>query len=250
MQLIDELPILSKLIYQVTLNTFTIFIYLTKKIIAKVHSTLNDDIISSKIDLTQDYNLSRIYMDSFFNRILAIFNDENRSYDRLQINTIKSIQTQTEEQRNNVMNLYPKDKIYIVKQRYVANMNLCQLAQNIDDIVGLVKPYNPAKDSSTWFVYNGQIEGFIPAVVLEPYEKYYNQKNLICFEEEDQNDKNNCMAKYPLQAKASNMIDLIQGEHYKIIQRADQSGNSEWWLIQDRNGNIGYAPFNYLQILN
>lgn len=250
MQLIDELPILSKLIYQVTLKTFKIFIEHTKKFIGRVHSTLNDDIISSRIDLTHDYNLCRIYMDSFFNRMMAVFNDENRKYEISQINSTISIQTQTEEQRNNVLNLYPKDKIYIIKQRYVANLNLCQLTQNINDIVGLVKPYNPAKDPNTWFVYNGKIEGFIPAVVLEPYEKYYNQKNLICFDEETQNDKKNCIAKFPLKAKASNMIDLIQGEHYTIIQGADQSGNSEWLLVQDKNGNIGYAPFNYLQILN
>lgn len=253
-QLIDELQILSRLIHQVILKSFKIFVYHTKTFIGGIEKSLKNDILSSRIDFSKDFNSYRIFMASTIDRMLAPFTGEFQTNIVSQADSACVLQTQTQEEKNRVLNNFPTDKIYIVTKRYVANLNLYHLSNNINDIVGLRKPYNQLNDPNFWFVYNGKVEGFIPAMVLEPYEKFYNQNNLICFDDDIHHDNStsqvNCVAGFSFQANASNMISLIQGHHYKIIAREDQNGNSEWWLVEDKNGNIGYAPSNYLKILN
>ncbi|RNA21157.1 dynamin-binding -like, partial [Brachionus plicatilis] len=249
-QLIDELPMLSRSIFQVLLKSFKIFTFQTHKFIDEIHMTLKNDITASRIDLSRDFNLCRNSMASALNRLMSSFTDLNQTNEWPPSEPKILIQTQTEEERNKVLRTFAIDNIYMVTQRYIANVNLCQLSQNVNDIVGLKKPKSPSGDSNTWFVYNGKNEGFIPAVVLEPYKKYYKQNNLICFDDANCSGQMNYIAKFSLQGKTSNMINLIQGECYKLLDNKDLSGNCEWWLVEDKNGNIGYAPCNFLQLLN
>ena len=46
-------------------------------------------------------------------------------------------------------------------------------------MIGLIKPYDPTKQSHIWFVDNGDAEGFMPAEVLTPYEKHTDNSDLI-----------------------------------------------------------------------
>lgn len=71
-------------------------------------------------------------------------------------------------------------------RKYVPNEKLCQLNANVNDLFGLIKPYDPAQQSHIWFVDNGSVRGFVPANVLTPYTQLYPNGNLINFE-----DKNN-----------------------------------------------------------
>ena len=62
---------------------------------------------------------------------------------------------QTDEQRQKLKNKYSKEKLYIVVSYYVANERLCQLSQNINDLVAVVKPYDPSSQKHIWLVDNG-----------------------------------------------------------------------------------------------
>jgi len=68
-----------------------------------------------------------------------------------QINlTLKS-----EEQREKVLRTFPVDKIYVVTQKYIPNERLCQLGQNIYDLVGVRRTCDPSQNTDIWFVDNG-----------------------------------------------------------------------------------------------
>ena len=46
-----------------------------------------------------------------------------------------------------------------------------------------------------------------------------------------------------------NMIDLIDGDIYQVLEKHDKQGNVDWWLVES-NENIGYVPRTYLKILD
>ena len=59
------------------------------------------------------------------------------------------------------------------------------MALNVNDIVGLIKPYDPANQKHIWLVDNGQQIGFIPCEVLESYvETNLIAQNLINFDDD------------------------------------------------------------------
>ena len=60
---------------------------------------------------------------------------------------------QTEDQRNRLLKKYSPDKLYIVTQKYIANPKLCQLNQNINDLVGLKIDRDPANQKHIWYVF-------------------------------------------------------------------------------------------------
>ena len=41
-------------------------------------------------------------------------------------------------------------------------------------------------------------------------------------------------------------LSIKAGEPFKVIRKHDEKNNHEWWLVEARNGNSGYVPFNYL----
>ncbi len=73
----------------------------------------------------------------------------------------------------------------MVTQIYVANEKFCQLAQGVNDIVGLIKPYDPCQQPHMWFVDNGEKEGFVPSQALTPYTQHGGNLNLIDLDDED-----------------------------------------------------------------
>ena len=80
---------------------------------------------------------------------------------------------QTETQRKILLRKYKPDNLYVVTKKYIANKKLCQINQNINDLVGLIKPYDPANQHHIWFVDNGKSEGFIPREALTPYNELF-----------------------------------------------------------------------------
>ncbi|CAF0932116.1 unnamed protein product [Brachionus calyciflorus] len=255
-QLIEELPIFTQISTIVLLKTFQIFSLLTNNFINLINQSLKNDVETTNIDLSINY--CRTTLTLRYHQLNNVFNRQTLLEPNCEtISNFDSIPlSQSEQERQNVLEKYPIDKIYIVTQKYVANLALCQLNQNINDLVGLKKPYNPNGDSNIWFVYNGKTEGFVPSIVLEPYQKYYNQNNLICFDDENAQEsftsvqeERYCLAKYSLKANTPNMIDLFEGNIYRILEQSDQRGNSDWWLIESNEHGIGYAPKNYLQII-
>lgn len=178
-------------------------------------------------------------------------------------------------------------------QKYIANEKLCQLKSNINDLVAMLKPYDPAQQTHIWFVDTGAQRGFMPASALTPYSQLYNTNNLINLDEEStaatsskRNSQNTtkssnsstsgldeaavasalvdildefppppptpqfCIALYDLKAPASNTIDLVRNQKYRVLEKCDKRGDPEWWLVESMaNGLRGYVPKNYIRIV-
>jgi hypothetical protein len=60
---------------------------------------------------------------------------------------------QTEDERKKLLSKYSSDKLYIVTQKYIANPKLCQLNQNINDLVGLKIDHDPANQKHIWLAF-------------------------------------------------------------------------------------------------
>ena len=46
------------------------------------------------------------------------------------------------------------------------------------------------------------------------------------------------------------MLDLIDGEIYKVIEKCDKKNDPEWWLIENKNNFRGYVPRSYVKLLD
>lgn len=55
-----------------------------------------------------------------------------------------------------------------------------------------------------------------------------------------------CYAKYSFSANGANQLSLVQGQVVLLVHGCDLHGNSEWYFVEDRYGNQGYVPANYL----
>uniref|UniRef100_A0A915E1K9 SH3 domain-containing protein n=1 Tax=Ditylenchus dipsaci TaxID=166011 RepID=A0A915E1K9_9BILA len=44
----------------------------------------------------------------------------------------------------------------------------------------------------------------------------------------------------------NNQIGICEGEALEVIQRHDDAGNGEWWMVRKRDGRSGYVPAAYL----
>ena len=53
-------------------------------------------------------------------------------------------------------------------------------------------------------------------------------------------------AAYPFVALLPNQLSLVYGEQLVVRQRTDQTGNTEWWCVENASGRSGYVPANYL----
>lgn len=54
-------------------------------------------------------------------------------------------------------------------------------------------------------------------------------------------------ALYPFSAAGAHQLSVAQGQVLLVIHQCDLHANPEWWFVQDRHGNQGYVPGNYLQ---
>ncbi|CAN8010132.1 unnamed protein product [Ixodes pacificus] len=53
-------------------------------------------------------------------------------------------------------------------------------------------------------------------------------------------------ALYPFSACGPHQLSIAQGQVLLVVHQCDLHGNPEWWFVQDRHGNQGYVPGNYL----
>ena len=118
----------------------------------------------------------------------------------------------TEENRQTILKKYPKERLYVVTQNYVANEKQL-LKQNINDIVGLMRPHDSYNHAHICLVDNGEQEGFIPFEALTPYEENASSEklaeNLIDFNDSNSshlvNDESKASSNL---AMLSDLIDL------------------------------------------
>lgn len=112
---------------------------------------------------------------------------------------------------------------------------------------------------------NVESQGFIPSAVLEPYKPLHaTATDLIDFKEEEETleAKRNslnvplrpiveeyCIAVFDFKAISDNMMDLIDGDIYQVLEKHDKKGNPDWWLVES-NKSIGYVPRTYVKLLD
>lgn len=53
-------------------------------------------------------------------------------------------------------------------------------------------------------------------------------------------------AQYPFSSTGESVITLAQGQVVLVLLKQDTDGNNDWWFVEDRYGNQGYAPSGYL----
>ena len=121
-------------------------------------------------------------------------------------------QQQKDEHRQKILKKYSKDKIYVVTQIYVANEKFLQLSQAVNDLVGLVKPFDPNNQPHMWFVDNGEREGFVPSQALTAYTQHGDNLNLIDLGDEKNNENKKskeASATSSSQPSSASNVDLL-----------------------------------------
>lgn len=63
----------------------------------------------------------------------------------------------------------------------------------------------------------------------------------------DQEQVEFCLVKYDFSARSENELKLSEGHLVAVHAKQDLENNSDWWLVENEDGDIGYVPANYLQ---
>lgn len=61
-----------------------------------------------------------------------------------------------------------------------------------------------------------------------------------------------CRALYDFNPEDQKMeLQLKKGQLYAIVSRTDSKGNpAKWWSCRNKNGDVGYAPYNFLEVID
>ncbi|XP_043256259.1 dynamin-binding protein-like isoform X1 [Colletes gigas] len=54
-------------------------------------------------------------------------------------------------------------------------------------------------------------------------------------------------AEYDFLENILGTLSIVKGQALRLVRPHDEKGNDEWWLMEDRYGNKGYVPKNYLR---
>lgn len=54
-------------------------------------------------------------------------------------------------------------------------------------------------------------------------------------------------AAYDFEGSGMHMLSVKSGQIVLVLQQQDIQGNPEWWFVEDRFGEKGYVPGNYLR---
>lgn len=103
-----------------------------------------------------------------------------------------------------------------------------------------------------WLEQNGQIVSSAdtgpfedPSVnQMNPTETAVHTQPSEADSENEQNPYH--YATFAFTANGPNELSLAQGQVVLVRHKQDLQGNPEWWYVEDRYGNQGYAPANYL----
>jgi len=79
--------------------------------------------------------------------------------------------------------------------------------------------------------------------------------NYVNTTNENDNQFEYCRALYPFLAIDDTTLTVNEGDNFKIIQKHDDNGNNEWWLLEklqkqnDESKMQGYVPSNYVELI-
>ncbi|XP_066582917.1 rho guanine nucleotide exchange factor 38-like [Prorops nasuta] len=55
-------------------------------------------------------------------------------------------------------------------------------------------------------------------------------------------------AAYDFNGNIERTLKIKKGQALRVITRHDDDGNNDWWLMENRNGEMGYVPRNFLKM--
>ncbi|KAK0068512.1 dynamin-binding protein, partial [Biomphalaria pfeifferi] len=198
-------------------------------------------------------------------------------------NVITQSGSQTEEQKQHLIQKYLSDKLFTVIHTYNAS-DIMDISLTEGSLVGVVKELDPMGNKERWFVDDGVNKGFIPCNVLTPYkpspchsgssasieedilsiQSYDSSENIVLcgndgrvtyspgasnieatLKQQPQVDYQ-YYALYDFQARHPNEASLRAGHPVTVLAFKDVDGNAEWWLVETEDQQRGYAPANYM----
>lgn len=56
----------------------------------------------------------------------------------------------------------------------------------------------------------------------------------------------NAVCRWEFEAMSETEVSVAQGDNVVIVSRSDDTGNSEWYLVQTRDGRSGFVPADFL----
>jgi hypothetical protein len=59
-----------------------------------------------------------------------------------------------------------------------------------------------------------------------------------------------CIALYDFDGKVTNSLEMKAGEAFLLIEKSDKKGDTQWYLVENENGQRGYVPSSYVLVLN
>ena len=214
-QLLDDLPMFTQKMIKIFFDTVKCFFMLNAQFLNFINLNYKENIKDTFIDVSVLDETQKASLIIKLNNLNQKFNRQslasplptnNQKFNTLPMQQSVILPTQTEEQRKKLLKKYAVDKLYVVTQKYVANEKLCQLNQNINDLIGLKIPYDPANQKHIWFVDNGDTEGFIPCSALTPYSEMIKDNNLIDLHNETHSLKVKSQSRMNSQASLDLMI--------------------------------------------
>ncbi len=176
-QLKEELPVLVDRSNQIMRACYKRLFMLTATLIGEIRQIFAENVRNSLIDFSTateqshriSLSLSKFEMEASSRKMsrasLPAVNAESAAaVAAIESNTTAACQS--EAQRQTLLKKYTKEKLFIVSEKFVANEKLCQLSLQINDLVGLIKPYDLNNQTHRWYVDDGRAEGFVPSAVL------------------------------------------------------------------------------------
>ncbi|ESO86909.1 hypothetical protein LOTGIDRAFT_71852, partial [Lottia gigantea] len=251
-QLLDELPKLYRLVYQVFTDCMRCFIQAQKKYLdislQETYSILDSFIETFNVKHTSV--LDRISGLSFIPRGFNPKYDSLHRQDSVKTEKKKRISDtglsiQSESQKVFVIQQFPRDKLYQVNRNYKAS-DLMDLCLNQGTVVGVLKEQDPMGNKDKWFVDDGSNKGFIHKSALSLFQSSLNSDPIevshIHFLLQYY------YSEYSFTARNQNEVTLFEGQVVTVLAKHDLNSNTEWWLV-DADGNHGYVPSNYLKAM-
>ncbi|OQV11985.1 Dynamin-binding protein [Hypsibius exemplaris] len=145
---------------------------------------------------------------------------------------------------------------YRVVQEY-RPVQAMDLVAHRGDIVEVIKKRDPMGSDVKWFIRRNGEQGFLPKEILTPdvpsgvspsadrpppLPMRVREAAVPTAVKKDVH-----VVGFDFTPGGPYQLPLTRGDEISVLNKHDLDGNSEWWYVEDRHGNCGYAPSAYLK---
>ncbi|CAB3363327.1 Hypothetical predicted protein [Cloeon dipterum] len=174
--------------------------------------------------------------------------------------------TQSPSRKSFLLSKYPLNKVFKVTQSWTKS-EVLDLSVQEGDIVAVIKQQDPMGSTERWYVDDGENKGFVAQKCLQQYlnssplsSGYGDAESDRIYEEVDyaSTDKEEDIyeevpeydfyyAEFNFDPTDESTLKMQKGQVLKVLAKNDRQGNNEWWYVENRDGEHGYVPSNYLK---